>query len=157
MTGSAVVRRMRWWDVDDAACLEAVVFPADPWSPATFWSELAGVPATRHYVAAEADGELVGYAGLMVVGTDGDVQTLAVAPAHRGRGLGRRLLEDLLAEAARRGCTQVLLEVRHDNAEALALYTSLGFERLAVRRGYYGPGEDAAVMRLRPVVGAGRR
>ena len=63
-----VLRPMRWWDVADVMPLERALFPADPWTGAGFWSELAGVPGTRTYLVAEADGELVGYAGLFFAG-----------------------------------------------------------------------------------------
>jgi ribosomal-protein-alanine N-acetyltransferase len=144
-----VLRPMRWWDVEAAHALETALFP-DPWSVETFWSELAHVPESRHYLVAEQDSELVGYAGLVGVGRQADVQTLAVAPAGQGRGLGRRLLDALVSEARLRDAGEVLLEVRAENAAALALYTGAGFERMGVRRGNYRPGgTDALVLRLR--------
>ncbi|NHC14949.1 ribosomal protein S18-alanine N-acetyltransferase [Motilibacter sp. E257] len=139
---------MRWWDVEPALALERVLFPDDPWSAELFWSELAGWPETRHYVVAVRGGALVGYAGLSAPAGDADVQTLAVAPDAQGRGVGRTLLDALLAEAARRGAPAVFLEVRTDNDPALRLYASRGFERISVRRGYYDGGRvDAAVLR----------
>lgn len=141
------LRPMRWWDVEAAHALETMLFP-DPWSVETFWSELALVPASRHLVAAWRGSDLVGYAGLAVVGRTADVQTLAVATSAQGAGLGRRLLDALLVEAGRRGAGEVLLEVRADNAPAQALYAGAGFERIGVRRGYYRPGgTDALVLR----------
>jgi ribosomal-protein-alanine N-acetyltransferase len=143
------LRPMRWWDVADAAAMEPELFPAAPWTAAGFWSELAGVPATRYYVVAEDGSGLVGYAGLLVVGPEADVQTVAVRADRQGAGLGRVLVDDLLAEAGRRGCSRVLLEVREDNAAARHLYEVLGFDQVAVRPDYYGSGQDAVVMRLR--------
>lgn len=143
---------MRWWDLDAVVALEQQLF-AQPWSAQTFLSELAYVPESRCYVVAQDAAGIVGYAGLRAVPPEGDVQTLAVAPAAQGRGVGRTLLDALLAEAVRRGCTQVFLEVRADNASALGLYGSRGFERQGLRRGYYGPGEDAVIMRLRTGTG----
>jgi ribosomal-protein-alanine N-acetyltransferase len=140
---------MRWWDVADVMPLERAAFPVDPWSAAGFWSELAGVPDTRTYLVVEARGVLVGYAGLFFAGDSADVQTIAVRSDHQGRGLGATLLRALVAEAVRRGASSLLLEVRADNVTALALYARHGFERLALRRGYYGPGADAVVMRRR--------
>jgi ribosomal-protein-alanine N-acetyltransferase len=141
---------MRWWDVAAALAIEGELFP-DPWTEATFWSELAGVPETRYYVVLESDGELVGYAGLFATRHTADVQTLAVAAHRQGEGLGALLLAALLDEVRRRGASEVLLEVRADNETAARLYTRFGFERIAVRRGYYQPGRvDAVVMRLRP-------
>lgn len=144
-----VLRPMRWWDLAAARALEGVLFP-DPWSTETFWSELAHVPETRFYTLAESPGgDLLGYGGLVVVGRQADVQTLAVAPAAQGHGLGRVLLDALITEARRREAGEVLLEVRADNAAAQALYAAAGFERIAVRRGYYPGGTDALVLRLR--------
>jgi len=147
--GQVRLRPMRWWDVADAAAMEPELFPTAPWTAAGFWSELAGVPGTRYYVVAEDASGLVGYGGLMVVGPEADVQTVAVRSDRQGAGLGRVLVHDLLAEAVRRGCARMMLEVREDNAAARHLYEELGFEQVAVRRDYYGPGQDAVVMRLR--------
>ncbi len=146
---AADLRRMRWWDIEAVLAIEQALFP-DAWSVGTFWAELAGVPETRHYVVAEQHGEVVGYAGLFATGHQADVQTLAVSADHQGGGLGAVLLGDLLAEASRRGCAEVLLEVRVDNEPALHLYEKAGFERISVRRGYYQPGAvDGLVLRLR--------
>lgn len=149
--GEPVLREMRWWDLDAVLALEAELFPEDAWSPGMFWSELAharGPRRTRHYVVAERDGRLAGYAGLAAGVAAGDVQTIAVAPAWQGAGVGARLLAELLAAAAGFGCREVFLEVRVDNHRAQRLYTRFGFEAVGVRRGYYQPGNhDALVMR----------
>lgn len=148
VTAEDVLRPMRWWDVEAVAALETALFPQDAWSAESFWSELAQYDS-RHYVVAERDGAVVGYAGLAAAASEADVLTVAVDAGERGRGLGRRLLCELLAEAQRRGCTDVLLEVRGGNEPALALYERHGFERVGVRRRYYADGEDAIVMRRR--------
>jgi [ribosomal protein S18]-alanine N-acetyltransferase len=152
-----VLREMRWWDIEPVLDLEREVFPDDAWSAGLFWSELAharGPYATRRYVVAEthAPGEepvLVAYGGLAAVAGTGDVQTIGVLPAHRGTGLGARLLSELLSAAGEFVCHEVLLEVRVDNAPAQRLYERFGFAPIGVRRGYYQPGDvDALVMRL---------
>jgi ribosomal-protein-alanine N-acetyltransferase len=143
------LRRMRWWDLEAVHALETALFP-DPWSVETFWSELAHVPESRHYVVAEDDGEVVGYAGMVATGHQADVQTVAVRADRQGGGLGGELLRALLDEARRRGAGEVLLEVRAENVAAQELYARHGFERIGVRRGYYRPGgTDAFVLRLR--------
>jgi ribosomal-protein-alanine N-acetyltransferase len=141
------LRPMRWWALDDALVMEQALFP-DAWSVETFWAELARVPETRHYLVAD-DGAVVGYAGLLTVGRQADVQTIAVAAEQQGHGYGATLLNAIIDEAARRGCTEVLLEVRVDNEAALHLYEKAGFERISLRRGYYPGGVDGIVMRLR--------
>jgi ribosomal-protein-alanine N-acetyltransferase len=143
------LRAMRWWDVEAVAALEVELFADDPWSVEQFWGELAHVPSTRWYAVHEDDAGIDGYVGLFATPPDGDVATIAVAPRSQGRGLGRRLLDALTAEAARRGCTQLFLEVRVGNDAALALYESAGFEGQGRRRDYYGPGADALVLRRR--------
>ncbi|MGW2561055.1 ribosomal protein S18-alanine N-acetyltransferase [Streptomyces sp. NPDC001514] len=153
-TTAAVLREMRWWDIEPVLSLEHDLFPEDAWSPGMFWSELAhsrGPRATRRYVVADdpADGRIVGYAGLAAAGGLGDVQTIAVARDHWGTGLGARLLTDLLQHATAFECDEVLLEVRVDNTRAQKLYERFGFEPIGFRRGYYQPGNiDALVMRL---------
>ncbi|MDA8436463.1 MAG: ribosomal protein S18-alanine N-acetyltransferase [Actinomycetales bacterium] len=142
-------RTMRWWDVEDVVALERELFSHDPWTPEQFWGELAHVPETRWYAVHEDASGIDGYVGLFAVPPEADVQTIAVAPRSQGRGLGRELLDALVAEAVRRGCAQLFLEVRVDNAPAIALYERAGFEPQGRRSGYYGPGQDALVLRRR--------
>jgi len=149
---SVQIRRLRWWDLDDVLNIEREAFPETAWTAAMFWSELAGDPHSRNYFAAiDADGALVGYAGLLANPPVGDVQTIAVAQTARGTGVGAHLLDLLLDQAGRRECTEVLLEVAEGNAAAIALYESRGFISIARRRDYYGPGRDAIAMRCRPM------
>jgi ribosomal-protein-alanine N-acetyltransferase len=163
---AAALRPFRWWDIPAVRRIEMELFPEDPWSVEMFWSELAEVPASRHYVVADeqdpgqaepgkpAPHRIVGYAGLMTQPADrpgaaeGWVQNIGVAASHQGRGLGTVLLEELLPEAKRRGCGEVWLEVRTDNIGAQRLYHRHGFESVGIRRGYYQPGgHDALIMR----------
>jgi ribosomal-protein-alanine N-acetyltransferase len=146
------LREMRWWDIDPVLELEKDLFPEDAWSRGMFWSELAhsrGPGASRRYLVAESEGRIVGYAGLVASGDQGDVQTIAVSRDQQGTGLGRRLLTDLLRAATAFECHEVLLECRVDNVRAQKLYERFGFEPIGFRRGYYQPGNvDALVMRL---------
>lgn len=149
---TARLERLRWWHVEQAVAIEEQVYRDDRWSARTFWSELAQLD-TRHYVGAlDAQGALVGYAGLCDYPDEAWVQTVAVAPAAQGQGLGALLLGALLTEARRRRATQVVLEVAADNEAAQRLYARAGFRRTGVRRGYYQPsGTDALVMTLSPL------
>ena len=143
-----VLAPMRWWHLPGVDAVERQLFPDEPWGPALFWSELGQVD-TRHYLVALAGPDLVGYAGLCDHPDEAFVQTMAVAPAAQGRGLGARLLEALLAEAERRGHRTTSLEVRADNAPAQRLYERYGFVQDGVRRGYYRGGVDAWQMTRR--------
>jgi [ribosomal protein S18]-alanine N-acetyltransferase len=137
--------RFRWWHIEPVLALEGQLFQPDPWTAHHFWSEL-GQTATRHYVVAVQDGEVVGYGGLCDYPDEAFVQTMAVASSYQRKGIGALLLEELLAEAERRRKRPVLLEVRADNEPAQRLYERHGFRRTGVRRGYYPGGVDALVM-----------
>lgn len=145
---TASLERMRWWHLDQVLPIEQQLFAPEPWSERLFWSEL-GQLDTRHYLVARTGEDVVGYAGLCDYPDEAWVQTIAVAPAAQGTGLGSRLLLELLAEAARRRQRVVSLEVRADNAAAHRLYDRHGFTRTGVRRGYYPGGVDALVITRR--------
>lgn len=147
---------MRWWHIEQAMVWESELFANSAWSAAQMWSELARDQRRYYVLTAAGEGtdmpeSVLGYAGISILAPDADVQTVAVAPFLQGRGWGRRLVVRLLEDAAESGCTQVMLEVRADNEAALALYEGLGFEVIARRTAYYGAGEDALIMRLRPL------
>ena len=135
-------------DLDDMCVIEQAVFDNEAWSRQAMYSELTG-SHRRYFAAIGQHGQLVGYAGVLIVGEEADIQTIALTPEARGSGSGRLLMNALLTEARAKGATQVFLEVRADNLVARGLYVSLGFEQIAVRPGYYQPANvDAIVMRL---------
>ena len=128
--------------------LEQKLFPEDAWSAASMAAELSG---NHTYYLGIFHPELIGYAGLSTsVGSfSSDIQTIGVAIEKRGQGLGRKLMEQLIAKAKELGSEQVMLEVRADNQAAIALYLDLGFVQMDVRKRYYQPaGIDALIMRL---------
>ena len=147
MTGQRL-RPMKPADLTAVLELERELFGEEAWSRAMLRGELAQQPRSRYYLVAEDNEVIVGYAGLLAAGSQGEVLTLAVAGRRWGQGTGSALLEALLAEAARHGCTEVFLEVRTDNVRAQLLYRRYGFVQIGIRRGYYQPsGTDALVMR----------
>jgi [ribosomal protein S18]-alanine N-acetyltransferase len=149
--GSAVsqsLRTMTSADIDAVLLLEHDLFGEEAWSRQMLEGELAEQARSRYYLVTEYDGRVTGYAGLLVAGTQADVLTIAVAADRWGRGTGSAMLEALLAQAARQGCTEVFLEVRTDNMRAQRLYRRYGFAEVGIRKGYYQPsGADALVMR----------
>ena len=125
--------------------IEALVYPR-PWSLGLFMSELA-LKTTRAYLVAKVGNDVVGYAGLMVTGSDGHVTTVAVDPDWQRNGIGTRLMLGLSTAAAVRGCTGLTLEVRVGNTGAQELYRAFGFAPAGVRKNYYTEtNEDALVM-----------
>ncbi len=138
-----MIRPMRWWDIAQVAPIDAEVFGATAWPVETFWSELA--QPDRYYVVAQDPPQ--GYAGLWLNPPDADVQTIAVAPAAQGRGLGAALLRHLLDHAGAAGCRRVHLEVKAGNPAA-HMYEGFGFQVVRVRPRYYPDFTDAIVMGL---------
>lgn len=162
------LRRATVDDLDAIMAIETEVFGTDAWSREQMRGELGDkhgyyLVATRWSSEAEThldkldDREhdrterIDAYAGLRAPLREpqADIQTIAVAASARRHGLGRVLMQRMIAEARDRGATELFLEVRADNPNAQALYRSLAFEELAVRPKYYQPdGVDAIVMRL---------
>lgn len=143
------MRELKWWDLPAVLVIEEELFGEDAWTEGMFWSELAERHTRRYVVVDDDAGELYGYAGLCTYAPhEAYIQTIAVAPAAQGHGLGKAMLVELLDEAGRRGCPHVDLEVRSDNDVAIRLYERHGFSQIGSRRGYYKPsGADAVVMR----------
>ena len=125
------------------AALHAAAFDR-PWTS----GEIADLMRSLGVVAFEAPG---GCILVRVLSEEAEVLTLAVEPAVRRRGTGRALVRAAVAAAETAGARAIFLEVAADNAPAVALYEGEGFERAAVRRGYYarpgGPAEDALLLR----------
>jgi ribosomal-protein-alanine acetyltransferase len=124
---------------------------APAWKPQTWDSVIGSASADgqRLVLVAEADNQPVGFGVLGRAHDSAEIESLAVSPAFRRRGLGREICERLLAWARNRGATQAFLEVRVSNAAAQSLYESLGFQESGVRRAYYqDPDEDALVMTM---------
>ncbi|ODA91191.1 ribosomal-protein-alanine acetyltransferase [Leifsonia xyli subsp. xyli] len=146
------LRRAGAEDVPAIMEVERGIFVSDAWSEYTMLAEVTG--EHRHYLVAFPPGEparIDAYAGLLAPrgSGEGDIQTVAVAPHARRRGLGRTLLLALVGEARKRGAREVFLKVRADNPGARSLYRQLGFEEMGVCPQYYQPdGVDAIVMRL---------
>lgn len=158
MTGRWAVERAGAQDVPALAALEAACF-SHPWTAAQLSAEIASGPQGEVLVlrgpGKRSGGRprLGAYCAYRVVVDEMHVMNMAVASACRRQGLGRFLLRLSMRRAARAGARVALLDVRKGNRAALALYESLGFARIGVRRGYYrDPVEDAFVLRLEGLV-----
>jgi len=144
-----VLRTLKREDLPAVLEIERRSF-GQPWSRAFFEKELS-TPFAR-LVAAVDEGALrpclAGYTCRWRVTDEVHLLNVAVHPEYRGTGIGRRLVEAVLDEARSGAARVVFLEVRAGNVVARRLYRRLGFRDIGVRRGYYGPGQDAIVMEL---------
>ncbi len=142
MVGMITIRPLGGDDIPDLVDLEERTFP-QPWSEGIFREELR--QSNRIYLAADEDGSLIGYVGVLLVGEDAHITTLAVTGGRTGGGLGTRLVLEAVEQALDRGARQLTLEVRMSNRRAQDLYRRFGLGPVGVRKGYYRD-EDALIM-----------
>ena len=116
---------------------------SEPWSENSVRGELTNALALW-LVALDGD-EVVGYVGSQTVLGEADMMNIAVAHSHRRQGIARLLVEELIRQL---DASMLTLEVRASNAGAIALYESLDFKQVGLRKNYYRkPKEDALILR----------
>ena len=117
-----------------------------PWSENVLSSELKN-PLSL-WVVATNDGAVIGYVGAQIVPDEADMMNLAVDTQYRRQGIGRALVEHLIASLQERMVRSLTLEVRVSNAPAVSLYEDMGFLTVGRRPNYYQkPKEDAWILR----------
>jgi len=126
-------RDMEESDLDQVMAIEEKVYPFC-WTRAIFHDCMRVGYVCRIVETSEG---LAGYGILSYGAGEAHVLNIAVHPAMQGRGIGRALLEQLLALAKRLNADTVFLEVRTSNHIAQRLYDTMGFNQVGVRRGYY--------------------
>jgi ribosomal-protein-alanine N-acetyltransferase len=111
---------------------------------------------SRLWVAREDGDGVVAFLVSWHVADELHVLNVATRENRRRRGIGRALMDVVIAYARREHVKHVLLEVRRSNAAAIALYRSVGFFAMGVRAKYYPDDEDAVemVLLLDPATGA---
>ena len=140
---TVVVRAMAALDVPAVLALEQRANP-HPWLEAQLTEELVHPGATM-LVATRQDA-VAAYLSTRLVLDEWHILNVATHPEHRRQGLAATLLRAGARAALDQGARVAHLEVRAHNQGALALYTSLGFARVGVRRGYYAPNAEDAVL-----------
>lgn len=141
-----ILRKMTTEDVEAVAAIEQSIFSI-PWTKQGFLDAL-NLSNTCYLVAVEKD-EICGYCGLYQSFDEADIVNVAVAKSHRRKGIGRKLMEELLFQGRQMGTNRFLLEVRVSNRPAINLYASVGFSIDGIRKGFYEkPKEDAYLLSL---------
>ena len=133
-------------DAEEIAFAELELFPDEAWNVFQLAEEIDH--PWRRYVVALEEGELLGYAGIMLAGDAADLHTIGTR--RPGVGIGRALLRWCEQAARAAGALSMLLEVREDNERARAFYTAAGYTEVGRRQDYYrirGRRIDALVMR----------
>ena len=137
-------------DAAAVAGLEQRNLGIDAWSPGLVAEAVSGRLPTLRVLVAEADGErgteVVGFAVASVVADVSELQRIAVDRPYRRTGLARALLQRVCEVAAEAGAERLLLEVREDNAGAIAFYETECFSEVGRRSRYYRDGATAVVL-----------
>ena len=132
--------------LDEVAELERICFTT-PWSRNMLAEELDNY-LSAFLVALDDNDKVAGYAGLQAVLDEGYITNVAVRPDCRRQGVAGQILQVFLDFAQAQGLAFLTLEVRDSNAPAAALYASLGFAQIGLRKNYYQhPKEDARILR----------
>lgn len=166
MNHTTRLAEMELADLPQVMTIDRLSFP-QPWGEGSYRYELLentnshfivaldpnGFPTARHWLARwlrrPASRQVVGYAGLWLVIDEAHINTLAVHPEWRGRGVGEKLLLELLRYARAHNALTATLEVRVSNTAAQQLYRKYGFEEVGRRPRYYRDGEDALLMTVK--------
>ena len=139
------IRRMEIRDIDKVLKIERESFPS-PWGKENFLYELM-FNRFSHYFVAEEDGEVVGYIGAWIFLDETHIVTIATRGDRRGRGIGGKLLEEVLKLSREMGARRAFIEVREGNEIARRFYEKHGFKVYGKRFKYYrDTGEDAILM-----------
>lgn len=150
MTGTAAVREMDPADLDEVMELERVTF-ATPWSRQVFEDEMGA--RGRTYLVARHCSLIVGYGGMMVVGQDAHINTLATVRPAPVPAIGTLLMLALVDRGLEAGAEHLTLEVRTSNRRAQEFYRKFGMAPVGVRKHYYQD-DDALIMWAHDIGGA---
>ena len=140
-------RPMRMEDLDTIMAIEQHIYPY-PWTRGNFKDALNSGHSAWLLMHNEA---IIGYSLMMLVLDEAHLLNLSIAKAYQKQGLGRYLLEYMVEIAKNNQMANMFLEVRPSNLSAIALYENMGFNEMAIRRGYYPAAngrEDAVLMGL---------
>lgn len=130
-------------DLDGVLVIEHASF-SSPWKREHFLQEIHS-HLSFPFVAV-CEGTVIGYVCMMSLFEEAQIMDIAVAPEHRGSGVGRMLVDQAIVVAREKGAERLVLEVRRSNVSAIKLYERFGFVEYFVRKGYYEGKEDALLM-----------
>ena len=139
------IREMQLDDLEQVMVIENDNF-SRPWTETGFFTFLIREDAL--FLAAEEDGKILGYCGVVMVQDEGDITNVAVAKERQNQGIGKLLVEKLIEKTQEAGVTQLYLEVRASNERAIHVYEKMGFVQNGRRKNYYeDPVEDGLLMK----------
>ncbi len=141
------LRPMRMDDLNEIMHIEPQIY-SHPWTRGNFSDSLKSGYSAQVLVL---NAQIIGYSLMMMVMDEAHLLNLSIAKLYQKKGLGRWLLKKMIVIAQANQASTMFLEVRVSNTAAIALYESMGFNEMSVRRAYYPTAqgrEDAVLMGL---------
>lgn len=131
-------------DISQVAEIERQIFSI-PWSEKAFRNSMES--DNTIYIVAKENNNVAGYAGMYLSFEEGNITNVAVNPLSRRKGIGEKIVRDILNRAYEKGVRDVFLEVRETNSVAITLYEKIGFKEEGIRKNFYDkPRENALIM-----------
>ena len=131
-------------DISQVAEIERQIFSI-PWSEKAFRDSMES--DNTIYIVAKENNNVAGDAGMYLSFEEGNITNVAVNPLSRRKGIGEKIVRDILNRAYEKGVRDVFLEVRETNSVAIALYEKIGFKEEGIRKNFYDkPRENALIM-----------
>ena len=133
--------------ISDVAELEKLCF-SSPMSEANIKSILVDGIGKGVVCVDTQSGAVAAYGGVIVVADEAQILNIATHPDHRGKGLARHVLNNIIDYSKVNGASFITLEVRESNTVAIGLYISSGFCEVGRLKNYYKhPSEDALILK----------
>ncbi|MCX7086669.1 MAG: ribosomal protein S18-alanine N-acetyltransferase [Methylococcales bacterium] len=138
------LRKMRNGDLPAVLAIENANYQF-PWSEAIFEDCLR---VNYSCWVCEESGDILGFSIVAIAVGEAHILNINVHPAEQKQGIGRKMLTNLIEVARSKNAETIFLEVRPSNVGAIALYDSMGFNEIGIRKGYYQAenGREDAIM-----------
>lgn len=152
LSGSIFVEQMQTADLDKILQMEIALFGKGAWSREMFEQDLkldyVKYWTIKRTTDASAEYEIIGYAGIYLILPEIEISNVAISKEFQGRGYSNILMEKIMEESIAIKAQSIFLEVDVSNQAAIGLYEKFSFQKIAIRKHYYGIGKDAFVMKL---------
>ncbi len=150
--GNCTIRHMRPADIDSVLRIAAGLNDAPDWPASIYFAALDpnhSPPRVTLVAESRSAGEVIGFAVSSIVPPQAELESIAVRPDQQRRGIGRRMLAELVSELKAAAVNEILLEVRASNCVAREFYVSEGWRQTGIRPCYYGDPKDDAILMSR--------
>ena len=140
------IRQAELGDAAQLAALHAALFPSAPWGE-PYWRMMCGSQDHLVTLTEAEEAKIVACCAVHCATDEAEILICGTSADHQRQGVAGALLSHTLSCLHDRGVAATFLEVAVTNAAAIALYNAQGFSVVGQRKDYYGPGEDAHVMK----------